>query len=41
MSGSRPSIFSDDEAGLGIDLSGFAPKTATAKQSLLGDPVPG
>ncbi|MGA8193873.1 MAG: hypothetical protein WB902_10935 [Acetobacteraceae bacterium] len=32
MSGSRPSIFSDDDAGIGIDLSGFAPKTAAAKQ---------
>ena len=31
MSGSRPSIFSDDDAGTGIDLSGFAPKTAAAK----------
>ena len=35
MSGSRPSIFDSDDAGSGIDLSDFAPKTNAAKPPVL------
>jgi hypothetical protein len=31
MSGSRPSIFSEDDVDTNIDLSGFSPKTDIAK----------
>jgi hypothetical protein len=31
MSGSRPSIFSEDDADTSIDLSGFSPKADMAK----------